>query len=102
MRRRIPISAEEAWTRVFSDAGLGSRPLQGAPFNEVRPVQYAAVVDEGLFRVSFEPCGSVTGTDAREVAVWLQAWGSDRERLPAVEAKWQALLESLFPEGETL
>ncbi len=102
VRRRTPISAEDAWTRVFSDAGLGSRPLQGAPFNEVRPVQYAAIVDEGIFRVSFEPCGSGSGTESREVALWLQAWGHDRERLPAVEAKWHLLLESLFPEGETL
>lgn len=100
VRRRTPISAEEAWTRIFSAAGLGSRPLQGVPFNEIRPVQYAAILDEGMFRASFEPCGR--GIDGREVALWLQAWGRDRERLPAVEAKWRVLLERLFPEGETL
>lgn len=97
LRRRTPISADEAWERIFGDAGLGENPLGGTVFDDTPEKQYAAVVDEGLFRVSFEPCGHEI--DEREVCVWLQAWGDDRAKLPGIEAKWRPMLEGLFPEG---
>jgi len=100
IRRRTPVSADEAWHRIFSDAGLGPDPLGGEVFDKTPSLQYAAVVEQGLFRVTFEPCGP--GIDAREVSLWLQAWGSDRECLPALEAQWLRLLERLFPDGTTL
>lgn len=103
LRRRIPIDAAEAWGRVFGDAGLGTSPLDGDVFDLARPHQYAAVVDAldgALFRVSVEP--SLAGADAREVVLWLQAWGDRRARLPEYEARWRPLLERLFPDGEML
>lgn len=103
LRRRIPVSAAAGWERVLGEDGLGTNPLDGSVFDETKPHQYAAVIDDldgALFRVSVEP--SMAGPDAREVVLWLQAWGDDRARLPDYEAKWRPLLERLFPEGETL
>lgn len=103
LRRRIPVSAADGWERILGEDGLGANPLDGRVFDEAKPHQYAAVVDDlggALFRVSVEP--SPAGPDAREAVLWLQAWGDDRARLPAYEAKWRPLLERLFPEGETL
>ena len=97
LRRRTPISADEAWERIFGNAGLGDHPLGGKVFDKTAEKQYAAVVEEGLLRVSFEPCG--LEIDEREVTLWLQAWGDDRGKLPAIEAKWRPMLENLFPEG---
>ena len=103
LRRRIPVGAAEAWDRVLGDDGLGARPMDGTVFDRTEPHQYAAVIDDldgALFRVSVEP--SMAGPDAREIVLWLQAWGDARERLPGYEAKWRPLLERLFPEGEAL
>lgn len=103
LRRQIPVDVADAWERVLSEDGLGANPLDGTVFDEARPHQYAAVVDDlggALFRVSVEP--SMTGPDAREVVLWLQAWGDGRKRLPEYEAKWRPLLEKLFPQGEAL
>lgn len=102
LRRRTPITGDEAWERILADTGLGPRPLDGEVFDETRPHQYAAAVDDldgGLFRVSVEP--SLADPDARDVTLWLQAWGAHRDRLPAYENKWRPLLERLFPEGVT-
>ena len=103
LRRRIPVGATEAWTRILGEDGLGTKPLDGVVFDRTQPHQYAAVVDDldgGLFRVSVEP--SMAGPDAREIVLWLQAWGDERSRLPEYEATWRPLLERLFPEGEAL
>ena len=103
LRRRTPIEADEAWNRVFSPEGLGPRPLAGEVFDERAGRQYAALVDTlggALFRVSMEPC--MVDPELRDVTLWLQAWGDARDRLPAIEAEWRALLERLFPGGETV
>jgi len=103
LRRRTPIDAAEAWARVFGPDGLGERPYGGEVFDDTEQRQYAAILDEvdgALLRISMEPCAP--GADARDVTLWLQAWGEARERLPGFEAEWRPLLERLFPEGETL
>ena len=103
LRRRTPVDAGEAWKRVFGPEGLGDRPFEGEVFDERTGRQYAAVVEDlggALFRVSMEPCR--VDQEQRDVTLWLQAWGDARDRLPAIEAEWRALLERLFPEGETV
>lgn len=103
LRRRTPVDAAEAWTRIFSTDGLGPRPFEGEVFDAHEGRQYAVVGDElggALFRVSMEPCAA--DEDMRDVTLWLQAWGEARDRLPAIERDWRDLLERLFPEGETV
>lgn len=103
LRRRTPIGAGEAWARVFGPDGLGARPYGGQVFDDTEGRQYAAILaepDGALLRISMEPCAS--DVDARDVTLWLQAWGDARDRLPAFEAEWRPLLERLFPDGETL
>lgn len=103
LRRRVDLPREEAWRRVFSPDALGDRPLGGNPFDDEAPLQYAAVVEDldgALLRVTLEPC--MADPDTRDVTLWLQAWGEARRRLPKVEREWSALLERVFPEGETI
>lgn len=103
LRRRVALTHGEVWKRLFGAEGLAERPLGGRPFDESPPMQYAAVVDDppdAMLRVSVEP--SYLGPDARDVTLWLSAWGDHRARLDRLEREWLELLESLFPEGETL
>lgn len=101
LRRRIGLGRREAWERLFGPDGFGDRPLEGRPFDESPPVQYAAIVEdppEAMLRISVEP--SYVGPDARDVTLWLSAWGEHGERLGEIEREWRGRLESLFPEGE--
>lgn len=103
LRRRVPLSREEAWERLFGPEGLGERPLGGEPFHREPPVQYAAVVEDppdAMLRASLEPCGP--GIDARDVTLMLSAWGAEAARVDAVRREWSSLLEGLFPEGESV
>ncbi len=103
LRRRVGSGREEAWDRLFGPEGFGARPLGGRPFDESPPVQYAALVDEppeAMLRISVEP--TYLGPEARDVTLWLSAWGDHRDRLERLERDWRRQLERLFPEGETL
>lgn len=105
LRRRTPLSREEAWQRLTGPEGFGGgRPLGGEPFDEAPPRQWAAVIEEpedALLRVSMEPCGP--DVDARDATLFLAAWGGAADdRLDGLEKEWAATLERLFPEGETL
>ncbi len=102
LRRRVNLSTEEAWDRLFGAGGLPARPLDSRPFIEAPPVQYAGHVDDrdAMLRVSTEPCmGKV---NFRDVTLWLSAWGADPEDVEPLRAEWAALLERLYPEGGAL
>jgi len=99
LRRRIPLSNEEAWSRLASDRELAPWLTDGQVFDR-QPSQHAAVVNDpadALFRVSVEPGGP--GTDQREIVIWLSAWGDHGKRVDQLRARFAGVLERLFPEG---
>jgi uncharacterized protein YndB with AHSA1/START domain len=101
LRRRIPITNEEAWKRLSGDRELAPWLTGGQPFDQRWGSQYAALVNDpadALFRVSVEPGGP--GTGQREIVLWLSAWGEHQHRLDELQRKWAGLLERLFPEGQ--
>jgi uncharacterized protein YndB with AHSA1/START domain len=101
LRRRIPLSNEEAWSRVSGDRELAPWLTGGQVFDR-QASQYAAVVDDpadALFRVSVEPGGP--GTDHREIVIWLSAWGDQQKRVNQLRGSWAGALERIFPEGAT-
>ena len=100
LRRRVPLTPEDAWARVFDSAGFGERPLGGQSFDHDPPRQYAAIVEEprdAMLRISMEPCYG--DNDARDVTLWLSAWGEAGRALPDIEKDWARRLVRLFPEG---
>ena len=100
LRRRVPTTAAAGWERLFTPSGLGERPFDAGVFDRKPPHQYAAIVSElggGLFRASCDPC--MTATDHRDVTLWLQAWGDQRDALDQYAEAWPRLLTRLFPEG---
>jgi uncharacterized protein YndB with AHSA1/START domain len=101
LRRRIPISNEEAWSRVTGERELVPWLTGRQPFDHQPASQYAAVVNDppdALFRVSVEPGGP--GTHYREIVVWLSAWGDQARRVNELRTRWAGVLERLFPEGQ--
>lgn len=103
LRRRVRLPREEAWARLVSPDGMGERPLGGEPFHDRPERQRAAIVPEpggALLRMSLEPC--MTVPDARDVTLWLSAWGGSGAELDRIEGEWAATLERLYPEGEPL
>ena len=101
LRRRIPISNEEAWARLISERELAPWLTAGQAFDRQPASQYAAVVNDpsdALFRASVEPGGP--GTDQREIVLWLSAWGDQSRRVDELRREWAILLERLLPEGE--
>jgi hypothetical protein len=102
LRRRVPLGDREAWDRLFGPGGLPARPLGSRPFIEAPPVQYAGHADDrnALVRVGSEPC--MGKADSRDVTLWLSAWGAEPGDVEPVRREWTALLERLFPEGESL
>jgi uncharacterized protein YndB with AHSA1/START domain len=102
LRRRIPLSNQEAWSRLSGDRELAPWLTAGQVFDRRPGSQYAAVVNDpadALFRVSVEPGGP--GTDQREIVLWLSAWGDQSLRVDQFRTRWAGVLEQLFPEGAT-
>ncbi|HEX2248881.1 MAG TPA: SRPBCC domain-containing protein [Gemmatimonadales bacterium] len=101
LRRRIPISNDEAWSRLLSEHELSPWLASGDVFDHRPAAQLAAIVDDpkdALFRVSVEPGGP--GTGQREIVLWLSAWGDHKQRVEELRTRWVEVLERLFPEGE--
>jgi uncharacterized protein YndB with AHSA1/START domain len=101
LRRRIPISNEEAWRRLAAERDLAPWLTGGQVFDERPSGQHAAIVNDpkdALFRVSVEP--GAPGTDLREIVLWLSAWGDAGRRVNELRTKWVGVLERLFPEGQ--
>jgi hypothetical protein len=104
LRRRVPLGAEEIWSRMAAPGALGSGPLGAEAILEAAPRQWAAIVERlggALMRAGSDPCGA-SSTGERDVTLWLQAWGEARKDLPAVRADWERMLERLYPEGATV
>jgi uncharacterized protein YndB with AHSA1/START domain len=100
LRRRIPLSSQDAWARLIADRTLSPWLTGGQVFDRKPGIQHAAVVNDppdALFRVSVEP-GSA-GTDEREIVLWLSAWGDQERRVSELRTKLAGALERLFPEG---
>ena len=100
LRRRIPLSNQEAWSRLSGNRELAPWLTAGQAFDRRPGSQYAAVVNDpadALFRVSVEPGGP--GTDQREIVLWLSAWGDQGKRVDQLRSRWAGVLERLFPEG---
>ncbi|MDX1661432.1 MAG: SRPBCC domain-containing protein [Gemmatimonadota bacterium] len=101
LRRRAPVSREEAWSRLKEPEALGEDLLGGEPTDVDPPRQWAGVLDDpaGAYaRVSMEPC--MTDSDARDVTIFASAWGSPAaDRLAEREPEWEEALERAFPEG---
>jgi hypothetical protein len=102
VRRRVKLSDHEAWDRLFGPGGLPARPLGSRPFIEAPPVQYAGHADDrnAMVRVGTEPC--MGKPDFRDVTLWLSAWGPETEGVEELRQEWSALLERIFPDGESL
>jgi uncharacterized protein YndB with AHSA1/START domain len=102
LRRRVPLSSEEAWSRLVNERELSPWLTGGEVFDRRPAGQHAAVVNDpadALFRVSVEPGGP--GTNQREIVLWLSAWGDHSDRVNELRTRWAAVLERLYPEGET-
>jgi uncharacterized protein YndB with AHSA1/START domain len=103
LRRRIPLSNEEAWKRLSAERDLAPWLTRGEVFDRRLGTQYAAVVNDptdALFRLSVEPGGP--GADQREIVLWLSAWGDQGRRVDELRTEWGSTLERLFPEGTKL
>lgn len=100
LRRRIPLSNQEAWSRLSGDGELAPWLTAGQAFDRRPGSQYAAVVNDpadALFRVSVEH--GAPGADQREIVLWLSAWGDQGKRVDQLRTRWAGVLERLFPEG---
>lgn len=100
LRRRIPITSQDAWARLIGDPTFDPWLAGGEVFDRRPGIQHAAVVNQprdALFRVSIEPGGP--GADQREIVLWLSAWGDQAQRVADLESSWTGALERLFPEG---
>ena len=102
LRRRVELTGQEAWDRLFGPGGFAERLLESRPFIQSPPVQYAGYVDDrkALVRVGMEPCMGKPGF--RDVTLWLSAWGATPAAVESLRGEWSALLERLYPDGETL
>lgn len=103
LRRRVHLPRQEAWDRLFGPRGLDPRELSRSTFSVEEPRQYVGETRDpagGLLRISTEPCEP--GTRGKDVTLFLSVWGDREERLEDLEREWTALLEGLFPAGETV
>lgn len=102
VRRRVDLSADEAWARLTGAGGLDPRWLGGRPFDDQAPVQVASVLTDpadALLRTSIEP--NHTEEASRDVTLFLSAWGEAGKALDGVEEEWRGTLERVYPEGRT-
>lgn len=101
IRRRVPLPREAAWERLTE--GLDLAALAHDVVDRTPPWQFAAVSrdpPDGLLRLTIDPTHD--DPDARDVSVWLCAWGTARERVDPAADHWRAELARLFPNGVAL
>lgn len=102
LRRRVGLSREDAWDRLTSP-GSGVETLAGSVFDRTPPWQLALVCREpadSLVRLTVDP--SHDEPEARDVSVWIGAWGPARDQVAEVADLWRGRLARLFPEGREL
>lgn len=101
LRRRVPLSREEAWSRLGASS-LGRWLGAGEAFDDRPASQYAAIVDDpadAMLRISVEPCAP--GADQPEVVVFMSVWGDRGERVAALERELAGELVAAFEDGVT-
>ena len=102
LRRRVRIPRSDAWDRLFRP-GTGVETLAGSVFDRTPPWQLALVSAEppqGMIRITVDP--SHDDPEARDVAVFVAAWGQAAEQVPEVAETWRRRLGQVFPEGQAL
>lgn len=101
-RVRVSLSRQDAWDRLTGPDGLADS-VQGEVFDRTPPWQLAAVAVEpvdGLLRLTVDP--SHDEPDARDVSLWLCAWGGGAAEVDRIARGLAARLDALFPEGRPL
>lgn len=102
LRRRVGLSRREAWDRLTAP-GSGVETLAGSVFDRSPPWQVALVCREppdSLVRLTVDPAQDDPG--ARDVSVFISAWGEAGALVPEVGELWRRRLGRLFPEGREL
>ncbi len=102
VRRRVGLSRQEAWTRLTAP-GSGIETLAGQVFDRTPPWQLALISaepEEGMIRLTVDP--SHEDPDARDVSVWVAAWGEQAELVDEIAEVWARRLARLFPDGTPL
>jgi len=102
LRRRVDLSREDAWARLFRP-GTGVETLAGSVFDRTPPWQLALVSadpPEGMVRITVDP--SHDEPEARDVSVFLAAWGEAAEQIPDLAETWRRRLGQVFPDGRAL
>ncbi len=128
LRRRVRLPQEQAWARLVGPGGFGrsgrlggsagerytcatagGESLAGAILLDQAPYQFGGTVEgwnDSLLRVSVDRCfggGDASGADDRwDATLWLATYGLPAAEVDGVRTRWRALLEGLFPEGETV
>jgi uncharacterized protein YndB with AHSA1/START domain len=119
VRKFIVVSPQEAWNRVTGPEGLGvnlAGAKEGDRFRLTTPdgdafegtlhllhplLDFSGVVhnwNDALLRVQLDRLPMRGYADAQ---LWLSTYGVPPEKVNALEARWQGLLEDLFPEPVT-
>ena len=102
LRRRVGLPRREAWDRLTAP-GSGVETLAGSVFDRSPPWQVALVCREppdSLVRLTVDPAHDEPG--ARDVSVFISAWGEAGALVPEVGELWRRRLGRLFPEGREL
>ena len=100
LRRRIDEPRVTSWPRLLAAV---SGEVEGEVFDDEPGRERAWLTDRpvrGIARVSIE--GTPSAPERSDVVLWLSAWGDHADAVPAVEGRWRRLLETTFPEGETV
>jgi uncharacterized protein YndB with AHSA1/START domain len=102
LRRRIMLTREEAWARLTGPEGV-TASAHGDVVDHTPPWQLALVTAEprdGLVRFTVDP--SHDEPDARDVSLFLCAWGDAAAEVDTAAEWWGGELSRLFPEGRPL
>ena len=102
VRRRIGLSARDAWERIAANPELRRLLDAGEPFDQRPGGQHASVLPaphDDLFRVSIEP--GAPGTQQTEVVMFLSSWGDRERRTRELAERWSEVLAQVFPDGAT-
>jgi hypothetical protein len=119
VRRRMKLAPADAWGRVMSSRGLLKEANLGAPapgeayslvtsqgdrlegrvFTHDPPRDFFATahnLNDAYLRLSIESwAGQV------EVNLFMSTYGLSSDKVDAIESRWNALLDALFPEGRS-
>lgn len=102
LRRRVDLSRQEAWDRLVAP-GSGLETLAGRVLDRTPPWQLALVSREppdSLIRLTVDP--SHDEPEARDVSVWVGAWGEAAVLVDEVGEVWRRRLGRIFPQGTPL